>query len=254
MNVPTRAAAARRLRWSPVLALALLVAACAGPGAASPTAPPPVPTAITQGEAVARVLAQDPRFAGIGPADPDLIGQAAWYEVTPAAAGWRVVVTIGWGDCPAGCINRHTWVYEVDGTGAASLVEETGDPLEGTSHAPGTVASPPVPIPSDGGAWIVGRALAGPVCPVAQDPPDPACDDRPVAGATVVIRDADGARVAEVVTSDDGTFLVALPAPGFYIVEGQPVEGLLGTPAPVEALVGEGSWSVADLGYDTGIR
>ena len=252
MNVPTPAPAARRLRWSPVLAIALLVAACAAPGAASPTAPPPASTAITQGEAVARVLAQDPRFAGIGPADPDLIGQAAWYEISPTAAGWRVIVTIGWGDCPAGCINRHTWVYEVDGAGAASLVEETGDPLEGAGDGP--VELPPAPIPSDGGPWIVGRALAGPVCPVVQDPPDPACDDRPVAGAAVVVRDADGARVAEVVTGEDGVFLVAIPAPGFYVVEGQPAEGLLGTPAPVEVLVGEGSWSVANLEYDTGIR
>ena len=73
--------------------------------------------AVTQAEAVAQVLAQDPRFAGIGPLDPDLIGQSAWYEVSPATVGWRVTVTMGWGDCQAGCISRHTWVYDVDGPG-----------------------------------------------------------------------------------------------------------------------------------------
>ncbi len=108
----------------PVLALlaAISVAGCAGaagpastPPAAStpPTATPaatatPGGAALTEAEAVARVLAQDPRFSGIRPTDPDLIGQSAWYEVSPAVVGWRVVVTIGWGDCQAGEIRSAT--------------------------------------------------------------------------------------------------------------------------------------------------
>jgi len=35
---------------------------------------------------------------------------------------------MGWGDCMAGCIHRHYWVYYVDG-GSATLVNEYGDPL-----------------------------------------------------------------------------------------------------------------------------
>jgi hypothetical protein len=92
-----------------------------------PTTPREVP--LAQAEAVARVLAQDPHFAGVGPQDPNLIGQSAWYEVSPALVGWRVTVTIGWGDCQAGCIARHTWVYDVDPAGTVTLVEERGDPL-----------------------------------------------------------------------------------------------------------------------------
>jgi hypothetical protein len=102
------------------------------PPASAPATPPATPREVplAQAEAVARVLAQDPRFAGVGPQDPNLIGQSAWYEVSPALVGWRVTVTIGWGDCQAGCIARHAWVYDVDPAGAVTLVEERGDPLQ----------------------------------------------------------------------------------------------------------------------------
>jgi hypothetical protein len=257
-------------------AFVLVVAACGGsagapaPGSASlpasPTTPAPTPPAggspISEAEAIARVLAQDPGFAGITPLDPDLIGQAAWYEVSPGVVGWRVTITKGWGDCQAGCISRHTWVYEVDGTGNVRLVEERGDaPEGGTGLGPGGGAgdgepSPPIAVPADGGPWIAGLAYAGPVCPVARVPPDPSCADRPVAGAAVVIRDGDGRAVARSTTAADGTFLAAVPAGGGYVVEAGPVEGLLGTPAAQAVIVpdGPGASVVVNLAYDTGIR
>jgi len=267
-------------------AFALVVAACSGsagaptPGSTAPAStapastPPPasskVPAStpgaggspITEAEAIARVLAQDPRFAGITPLDPDLIGQAAWYEVSPAVGGWRVTITKGWGDCQAGCISRHTWVYEVDGAGNVRLVEERGDGLDdgtglGSGGGPGDgELSPPIAIPADGGPWIAGLAHAGPICPVAQVAPDPSCADRPVAGAAVVIRDGDGRAVARSTTATDGTFLVAVPAGGGYVVEAGPVDGVLGTPAAQTVIVPDdpSAWVVADLAYDTGIR
>jgi len=247
-----------------VLLLSLVVAGCSAGAGAPSTSPSPPPSAtprgvpLTQAEAVARVLAQDPRFSGIGPADANLIGQSAWYEVTAAVVGWRVTVTIGWGDCQAGCIGRHSWDYDVDASGVVTLVEERGDPLvDGTEGSPGAGGGvPPVAIPADGGPWIVGLAHAGPVCPVERIPPDPACADRLVVGAGITIRDTDGRVVSQAVTSPDGTFLAAVPAGGSYIVEAGPVEGLLGTPGPFEVVVGDGAaaWAGADLAYDTGIR
>jgi hypothetical protein len=247
-----------------VVLISLVVAGCgtsASAPSASPSAPPsatPRGVPLTQAEAVARVLAQDPRFSGIGPPDANLIGQSAWYEVTAAVVGWRVTVTIGWGDCQAGCISRHSWVYDVDASGTVTPVEERGDPLaDGSGGGPGAGGGvPPVAIPADGGPWIAGLAHAGPACPVERIPPDPACADRPVAGAGVTIRDTDGRVVSQAVTSPDGTFLAAVPAGGSYVIEAQPVEGLLGTPPPFEVLVGDGAaaWATADLAYDTGIR
>jgi hypothetical protein len=239
-------------------AVALLVGACAA-GAAPSTTPLPTapaePGSLTRDEAATLVLASDPRFAGIGPIDPDLIGQSAWYEVSPGTVGWRVTITKGWGDCQAGCISRHVWVFDVDAAGSAVLVGETGDPLE-DGFGDGGGGVPPVEIPTDGGPWIVGRAVAGPTCPVAQEPPDPACEDRPVEGAAVVIRDPAGTQGAEATTAADGTYLAAVPQGGTYVIEAQPVDGVMGTPGPFEVAVpdGAGAWAVADLGYDTGIR
>jgi hypothetical protein len=99
---------------------------------------------------------------------------------------------------------------------------------------------------------VTGYAHAGPVCPVETTPPDPSCEDRPVSGAVVRVHDSEGAAVAEAATAVDGTFTVELPA-GEYTVVAQPVEGLLGTPPPIELTV-VGEISGVDLAYDTGIR
>jgi hypothetical protein len=103
-------------------------------------------------------------------------------------------------------------------------------------------------------ASIGGVVLAGPTCPVVTDPPDPACNDRPVAGAVLVVRGADGREVARTTSDAQGAFRVALAA-GSYVIEPQPVDGLMGTAEPVEVTVGDGE-DIADLtiGYDTGIR
>lgn len=99
-----------------------------------------------------------------------------------------------------------------------------------------------------------GDVTAGPTCPVESASPDPACDDRPVAGAVLVVRDANGDEVTRVTSDADGAFRVDLP-PGRYTVVPQPVDGLLGTgpPEEVELRAGEPPPPLA-IGYDTGIR
>ena len=154
-------------------------------------------------------------------------------------------------------------VDDVDPAGVVTLVEERGDPLgDGSGDGStdgldgGGAGGPPVVIPAEGGPWITGRAVAGPVCPVERVPPDPACADRPVGGAVMVIRDAGGAEVARATTAPDGTFLVGVPGAGPWTVEPQAVDGLLGTaPATVVAVVDAPSaWTAVDVAYDTGIR
>lgn len=114
-------------------------------------------------------------------------------------------------------------------------------------------ASTPPTATGAGQTGIGGRATAGPVCPVETTPPDPGCAARPVAGAALLIRDGTGREIARVTTAADGTFFVAVPA-GVYIVEPQPVEGLLGTAPPQDATVSSGSATTITLVYDTGIR
>lgn len=209
-----------------VLALALSVVACA---------PAPSVTPLTSGEAVDLVLEQNGLFTGIGPRDPELIGQAAWYEVTETDDGWRVEIRMGWGDCPAGCIDEHRWTYTVSSAGAVVLVEESGDPQPGDSGVSGTVT-------------------AGPTCPVVTDPPDPSCADRPVEGAVLVVTTLDGVELDRTTSDANGRFALSLPT-GTYRLEPQPVEGLMGTAEPVEFSVEPGAPALdLVIGYDTGIR
>ena len=230
-----------------LLAIAMLVAAC-GSGSASPS-PSPTPSRgplTTAEEAVAAVIAKEPRLTGIGPRDPNLIGQGSWYEVAPASGvgAFLVTVRVGWGDCPAGCINQHEWLYAVQPDWSVKLQSESGDVV------------PPEAWPSPGGDGRTGlmiTATAGPVCPVERVPPDPACAPKAVAGAVIVIRDAAGSEVARATLDATGTAFVELPAGG-YVVEPQPVEGLMGTAAPASATVLDGAGTPVVLAYDTGIR
>jgi hypothetical protein len=126
-----------------LLASLLVVLAACSSSAGAPVPPAPTlgepssaaqsaPTAggvTTPDEAAQRVIALDPRFAGLQAKNPDLIGGCCFYEATPTADGFQVVVELGWGDCPAGCINRHRWTYRVGPDGTTTLLSETGDPV-----------------------------------------------------------------------------------------------------------------------------
>ena len=100
---------------------------------------------------------------------------------------------------------------------------------------------------------IRGLTTAGPVCPVERNPPDPNCAPRPVAGATIVIRDGSGSQVAVAISGADGSYFVSV-APGDYVVDPQPVQGFLGTAARQPATVVAGAITDVPLDYDTGIR
>lgn len=227
-----------------LVAVAALVGACAG----APTQPSPSPVGVTVDtpeEAVAAVVAKEPRFLGIEPFMPDLIGQSSWYKVMPASGvgAYIVEIRIGWGDCPAGCIDEHMWTFAVLPDGTVNLQSETGADL------------PPDAWPGPAGAGqtgIAGVAVAGPTCPV-ETVGDPACAPRPVADATIVVVDGSGAEVARAKTGVDGGFFIAVPA-GDYTVRGESVEGLMGTPEPMSVSVSKGSASQVQLSYDTGIR
>ena len=228
-----------------VVLMALVVAGCAG--AASATFPAAPGELVTQpAQAIARVIAREPRLTGIQPFDSGLIGQSSWYTVDAASGvgAFIVGVRIGWGDCEAGCIDEHTWSLAVAPDGAVTVLSETGQPVPADAW--------PSPLGA-GQTGIAGVALAGPVCPVESVPPDPNCAPRPVAGATVVIRDAAGSQVAQTVTAADGSFFVAVPAED-YTVEPRPVDGLIGTAAPLEVSVKDGIATQVQLEYDTGIR
>jgi hypothetical protein len=125
---------------SALVAIGIVLAGCAGSAgspagpaespASSPAASPAGPV-TSEAEAVAAVVAQEPRLTGITAKDPDMIGQSSFYEVTPASGvgAYVVNVTVGWGDCPAGCMAEHTWSFAVAPDGTVTVLKETGGPV-----------------------------------------------------------------------------------------------------------------------------
>jgi len=238
----------RTLISSPAVVLLALVATLLG--ACGGSAPTPAPPAVDTPEAaVAAVQAQTPLFDTFGPLNPDVIGQDRWWETQPLdgsmpPTGWTVRFTAGWGDCQAGCIDRHSWTWDVAADGTVTFVSEEGSPLND-----GLIAGL---LRDAKGPGAGGRVNAGPTCPVER-PGDPACAPRMVAGAVLLVRDGAGKEVARLTTDGSGLFRFSLPA-GEYTLEPQPVEGLMGTAQPMPFTVTDGVVTWLDVAYDTGIR
>jgi hypothetical protein len=125
----------RSLTHLAVALLAAAVAACAGGASTRPSGSPPGPSGSPAGtitspeEAVGRVVAEHPEFEGVLPFNPDLIGGCCWYRVSSVDGDYEVVFRVGWGDCPAGCIDEHLWTYRVGGDGTVTLIAESGDAI-----------------------------------------------------------------------------------------------------------------------------
>ena len=132
------------------LPLALLLAAVAPATAADETpAPEAVPYVVssysgtlpiaTPEDAHAAVLAAGGPFDEFTYNDGALIGATKYYDVKgePGSdAIWIVVYTYGWNDCESGCINGHSFVYQVDPlTGAATFDSHQGDVLPADAPA-----------------------------------------------------------------------------------------------------------------------
>ena len=128
--------------------LATATLGCAG-GAPQPSATTPPGPVTSPQDAVARVIGSEPRLASITPFDAGLIGQSSWYTVDPASGvgAYVVGIRIGWGDCPAGCINRHHWFYTVTNDGTVTFDKEDGPAVP--SGVPGTAIDDRAPAPTD---------------------------------------------------------------------------------------------------------
>jgi hypothetical protein len=238
------------------LLLSVLVAAagCAGSGAGASPAGSTAPSAsaepsaaggpvTTEEQAIAAILAKEPRFKGIGKKDPDMIGQSSWYEIKPASGVGAFVVTIyvGWGDCQSGCIDHHTWTYSIAPDGSVTLLNESGsDP-------------PPDAIPSGGGESGQGIqfiSVAGPLCPVEQAA-DPACATHAVPDVTVIVSDVAGHSLGMTVLDGSGRRYLGLN-PGDYVVRAQPAFGTVPAPEPQTVTVRLGEVTSVTLRFDEG--
>ncbi len=59
-----------------------------------------------------------------------MLGDGGGLRLIRTGTGFRFEFTRAWGDCLAGCISRHRWIFEVDArTGRVTKVLEDGTPL-----------------------------------------------------------------------------------------------------------------------------
>ncbi len=118
-------------RFSALIALALFIAAVA-PARVSASENISLPI-DSPAEAHQAVLAAGAPFEDFIFLESGLIGASQYFEVKGdpgSGATWVVIYTYGWGDCQAGCISRHTFVYLVDPvTGDATFDRQEGDAL-----------------------------------------------------------------------------------------------------------------------------
>ena len=118
-------------RLSALISLTLLIAAVS-PARVSASESISLPI-DSPAEAHQAVLAAGAPFEDFVFLDGGLIGASQYFEVKSdlgSGATWVVVYTYGWGDCQAGCISRHTFVYLVDPvTGDATFDRQEGDAL-----------------------------------------------------------------------------------------------------------------------------
>jgi hypothetical protein len=212
-------------------------------GLASPVPSNSSEQVMKPADAAARVIASDERFAGVVPLLAATGSESAWYEASQSDAGYLVTITLGWGDCSAGCEGKHMFQFQVATDGTFAPPVESGDPL-------------PVdftPLSGAGDAPVDIALIGGPTCPVESTPPDPACAGRPIAGATVVVHDSGGVEIGRMVSDVQGHARGSLPT-GTYVFGVLPVAGLFSPPEAVAASVLGPMGVRLVLAYDTGLR
>ncbi|RMG66909.1 MAG: hypothetical protein D6715_05855 [Calditrichaeota bacterium] len=77
--------------------------------------------------ALGRALASIPGVVFAGPDWALGDGANIWLEVQ--ASGLLFRFSVGWGDCPSGCIYRHVWKIFLDSNGRVAYLGSTGPPL-----------------------------------------------------------------------------------------------------------------------------
>lgn len=89
--------------------------------------------AVVYSEKPLNALALSKRFQGLDGiiySEPNgIAGDGNDIKTQLTSARMILNYSLGWGDCPSGCISRHYWKFEIDKQGVVRLLEEGGDSL-----------------------------------------------------------------------------------------------------------------------------
>ena len=79
---------------------------------------------------MAAVAVQFDGIPGVLSAAPNgLFGDGNDVRASTAPSGWRLEYSVGFGDCPAGCLGRHVWTFLVTPDGSVTFQGSSGAPL-----------------------------------------------------------------------------------------------------------------------------
>ena len=145
------------------------------------------------------------------------------------------------------------------GAAAASPTVETLPPTTAGATSPPPTTTAPVPsttrttASSTTMATLTVLVRGAGFCTNLPTVPDPQCDPRPLSGAEVLVRDAQGVTLTKALTGSDGVASFTLP-PGAFVAVASPVTGFAETarPAAFQARAGEATRVV--LTHNTGYQ
>ena len=79
------------------------------------------------------IVALTRRFSivdGVGYAEPNgMCCDGSDLTIQAENGHWRLEYSLGWGDCPSGCINRRYWTFSVSRDGTVAFTDSWGDTL-----------------------------------------------------------------------------------------------------------------------------
>ncbi|MCU0453003.1 MAG: hypothetical protein MUE68_05050 [Bacteroidetes bacterium] len=79
------------------------------------------------------VSALSRRFSGIpclvGAEPHGVSGDGNDISAEAETDAWKITFSLGWGDCPSGCIYRHFWRFRVRSDGRVEFLESGGSPI-----------------------------------------------------------------------------------------------------------------------------
>ena len=69
---------------------------------------------------------------GVGYSEPNgFVGDGDNITIIDMDSHWEFIFSVAWGDCPAGCISRHFWYFNVHPDGVVEFTGSGGSTLQG---------------------------------------------------------------------------------------------------------------------------
>lgn len=156
-------------------------------------------------------------------------------------------------------VTQAYWVGPLVNNIVAHDAPSVAAPVSTTTSTSGTHGTPapkptPKPVPAPAGtSGVDGTVTIGPTCPVQQDPPDPACADKPYETTLVLASTIIGKNGGVLIKSDAQGHFSSDLGPGTYTIRAQS-SAMLPRLSPITFTVEANKRTKLNVQFDSGIR